>query len=86
MQRVRTITRWILLTAILAVTFGCAAHYGAERLAVEELSHKRELYSPMTCNQALSAGFRIYDPDGFEVERFDDDDYWTTEPKPCSSN
>ncbi len=42
----------------------------------------RRVFEPMSCNAAMSAGFRIYDAEGFEVERFDEvGDYWTTTPK-----
>lgn len=32
-------------------------------------------------NDLLDAGFRIFDPEGYEVERFDGASYLTTEPQ-----
>lgn len=38
-----------------------------------------------SANEALRAGFRIFDSEGYEVERFDGWDYWTTTPKTVAS-
>lgn len=38
-----------------------------------------------SANGLLQAGFHIYDPEGYEVESFDNGptlNYWTTQPKP----
>lgn len=59
---------------------GAVAGYQAGRLSHQNL------------NALLSVDFRLYDPDGYRVERFDDGlislvhDYWTTVDKPPSNH
>lgn len=75
---------YLALTAILLSTFFIAVLVGvtkAEQVRIHETARLSQVRS-MSCNDALRAGFRIYDPEGFEVESFDGDDYWTTTPKP----
>jgi hypothetical protein len=76
-----TIASYVMLVCAIFLAFGCAAHYGAEQILQVERAEKLA-DEPMTCNTALQAGFRIYDPEGYEVERFDGPDYWTTTHKP----
>lgn len=69
---------WLALAAIVA------AHFAALATAIA-LAMPRNSDGP-TANDLILDGFKILDPDGFEIERFDTDgrggwDYWTTEPK-----
>lgn len=77
-----TLLGYVILGVMAAAAFAAAAFGVVEQVEHQDRTEKSWL-SPMSCNQALQAGFRIYDPEGFEVERFDDEgnDYWTTEEK-----
>lgn len=75
---------FLVLTAILLSTMLISVVVGVTKAEQERVAATARLSAnwSMSCNDALSAGFRIYDPEGYEVERFDGDDYWTTVDKP----
>lgn len=79
------------------VAFGCffigslGSYWGGQQLGYNQgFQQGRE--SHQNLNDLLSVGFVLTDPDGYEVERFDDDSqstvrhttscYWTTTDKP----
>jgi hypothetical protein len=78
----QTVGWWLMFAIIVVSTFACSVHYGTNKLLNNEFKYKGRTARSMSVNEALQAGFRIYDPEGYEVERFDGDDYWTTTPKP----
>lgn len=76
----KRVIEFLVLVAVMLVTAVCSVYVASERVAAIEIAVKQD--HELSCNHAMQVGFRIYDADGFEVERFNGRDYWTKQPKP----